>query len=120
MNPSAVRDNIKVLGDGYDYLFEQGEIEASCVTTGPESAFIAHFEVPPERRGNGIGSAILEAFLEKLRDDGCQYVEARIAVTETDSLDDPTVEFLRSYGFGSFEFGTHPDWGDVVRASRNL
>ena len=118
MNRATIRNNLRELGD--DYLLEYGDIEVSCVSTGPESAHIGHFEVPADRRGSGVGSAIMEELVETLRDDGYSHLRARIAVTETDSFDDPTVRFLKKHGFSGFRFEDHPDWGVVVHGQREL
>jgi len=118
MDRATIRENIRELGD--DYLLEYGDIEVSCVATSPETAHIGHFEIPEDQRGSGAGSAIMGAFISVLREDGYSHLQARIAVTETDSLDDPTVQFLKKYGFSGFRFENHPDWGHVVHASRSL
>ena len=77
---------------------EDGELAGFLVgflsQTNSEEAYIHFVGVPPERRGEGIGSALYARFFDEVRDAGRTVVRC-----VTSPVNEDSVEFHRTLGF---------------------
>ena len=106
-------DEIIVLltGDGPDGL-AQLQFRASLYAAAPD-AYLGELYVVPERRGEGIGRALLEAAIEAARERGATRIELN---TSTD--DEPARGLYESSGFTNREGG--PDGPVMLYYERDL
>jgi ribosomal protein S18 acetylase RimI-like enzyme len=72
---------VMVTGEGPDGLSVLRVRPA--IWSGANEAYLAELYVVPERRGRGLGRALLEATLEVARDAGCDHIELGTGETDT-------------------------------------
>lgn len=105
MNPISGPLTAVAAGDRNELYHYGDRLEVELdITHGGVKAFVGHFYVDPEFRGNDIGPTVLQAIIDAAGERGCQTLEIHIQWTldEDDRAErerDPSEELLDEFGF---------------------
>jgi ribosomal-protein-alanine N-acetyltransferase len=104
--------SLVLVADGGD----SGPIAYALVVPDDAVAYVAEFAVAPDQQGEGVGSVLMGALLDRLTEDGVETVRL------TARADEESVQaFYRGHGFAVVEtVADHYDHGDGLLFERSL